>query len=82
MGNDQERPSSEESSRGGAQAFLLTLGKGILTLILGLVALAALAATVCGMVFTIGGAKGGAAVVFGSAMLLAALVYAMIWLWR
>ena len=60
----------------------MTLGKAILTLILGLVALAALAATLCGMVFTIGGGKGGAAVAFGSAILLAALVYAMIWLWR
>jgi hypothetical protein len=82
MGNDQERPSPKESSRGETQEFLLTLGKAILTLILGLVALTALAATVCGMVLTIGGANGGAAVVIGSAILLAALVYAIIWLWR
>ena len=82
MGNDQERPPPEKSPRGGTQEFVVTLGKAILTLILGLVALAALAATLCGMVFMTGGGTGGTAVVFGSAILLAALVYAIIWLWR
>jgi hypothetical protein len=71
MGNDQE-----------PQEFLVTLGKAILTLILGLLALAALTATLCGMVFTVGGMKGGATVVFGSAILLAAVVYGIMWLWR
>jgi len=60
----------------------VTLGKAILTLIFGLVALAALGATLCGMLFALGGGKGGSVVVFGSAILLAALVYAIIWLWR
>ncbi len=81
MGNDQERPPPEESPRGDTQEFLVTLGKAILTLILGLVALVALAATLCGMVLVVGGGMDGATVVFGSAILLAALVYAIVWLW-
>jgi len=82
MGSDQERPSQERPPRKDSQEFLITFGKALLTAILGLGALVALAATVCGMVLIGGPQGGGRSFAIISAIVLIALVYAIFWLWR
>ncbi len=82
MGSDQEQPSQERPPRKESQEFLVTFGKALLTAILGLVALVALAATVCGMVLQLGGPYGGHGFSIVSGIVLIAVVYAIYRLWR
>lgn len=82
MGSGQDQPSQERPPREESQGFLITLAKALLTAILGLAALVALAATVCGMVLTASLPQGGWALLIISAVVLIALVWAIRWLWR
>ncbi len=60
----------------------MTVGKALVTAVLGLAALVALASTVCGMVLSMGSPQGGFSVVLISALVLIGLIYAIVWLWR
>jgi hypothetical protein len=82
MGSEQDQPSQERTPREESQGFLITLGKALLTAILGLAALVALAATVCGMVLTANLPQGGWPLTIISAVVLIALVWVIRWLWR
>jgi hypothetical protein len=82
MGSDQEQPSQQPPPRKESQGFLITFGKALLTAILGLAALVALAATVCGMALAASLPQGGWPLMIISAVVLVALVWAIRWLWR
>jgi hypothetical protein len=64
------------------EGFLATFAKALLTAILGIVALVALGATVCGLLWGLGGPQSGSILAFFSGILLIALIYAIYWLWR
>jgi hypothetical protein len=74
---DRNKPPREKP-----EEFLPTFAKALLTAILGIVALVALGATVCGLLLGRGGPQGGASLAFFSGILLIALIYAIYWLWR
>ncbi len=74
MSNDRDnRPG------GGSGEFLITFGKAVLTLVLGIAALVALGLTVCGFLIPSGS---GAPLVVGSLIATVLLVVAIVWLWR
>ncbi len=65
------------------EGFLATFAKALLTGgFLGIVALVALGATVCGLLWGLGGPQSGSILAFFSGILLIALIYAIYWLWR
>jgi hypothetical protein len=69
----------KESPGGEPGDLLATVGKAVLTVVLGIVALITLALTVCGLLLP-AGSRGPAVV--GSLILTALLVAAIVWLWR
>lgn len=77
-----EKPPPKKPPREKPEEFLATFAKALLTAILGIAALVALGATVCGLLLTLGGPLGGATLSFFSGILLIALIYAIYWLWR